>query len=179
MEESAEIVSDVSDQGSYLDVEQLEKLKNHLESEENLPLGMIAGVGAALIGAIIWAVVTVVTEYQIGWMAVGLGFLVGYAIRKFGKGVSKKFGIAGAVCAFGGCLVGNLLSICGFLATQESVPLLMVVTNVFLQPAIAVELLQVTFNPMDVIFYAIAVYEGYKFSFRQITQQEWEAVAKI
>jgi hypothetical protein len=28
------------------------------------------------------------------------------------------------------------------------------------------------FSPMDLVFYAIAVYEGYKLSFRQVTQDE-------
>lgn len=105
-------------------------------------------------------------------MAVGVGFLVGYAVRILGKGVSNIFGVVGALCALTGCILGNIFSACGFVANQESVSVLRVITNVLMQPVVAVELLKVTFSPMDFLFYAIAVYTGYKFSFREISQEQ-------
>lgn len=39
--------------------------------EKTLPLGGFASLAAAIMGAIIWAVVTVTIKYQIGWMALG------------------------------------------------------------------------------------------------------------
>jgi hypothetical protein len=44
-------------------------------SEQSLPMALLAGGGAALVGAIGWAVVTAVTHFQIGFMAVGVGLL--------------------------------------------------------------------------------------------------------
>jgi hypothetical protein len=41
-----------------------------------------------------------------------------------------------------------------------------------MQPTVAMELLVATFSPMDLLFYGIAVYEGYHLSFRQVTDQE-------
>ncbi len=41
-----------------------------------------------------------------------------------------------------------------------------------LTPGIIAEIMKVTFYPMDILFYAIAVYEGYRFSFRQISEDE-------
>ena len=35
-----------------------------------------------------------------------------------------------------------------------------------------------TFHVMDLLFYGIAVYEGYRFSFRRITEEELLAVSK-
>jgi hypothetical protein len=32
--------------------------------------------------------------------------------------------------------------------------------------------MRATFNPMDLLFYGIAVYEGYRFSFREITKKD-------
>jgi len=150
---------------------------HRLKSEQNLVAAMVAGFIAALVGAFIWAVVTVVTEFQIGWMAVGVGFLVGYAVRVLGKGLSSGFGMVGAVCALGGCVLGNVLSGCGFVAKESQLPLAQVVMQVLLQPAVAWELLLATFSPMDLLFYGIAVYEGYKFSFRQIDEQQIAALA--
>jgi hypothetical protein len=37
------------------------------------------------------------------------------------------------------------------------------------------ELMIATFNPMDLLFYGVAVYEGYKLSFRQLTEQDISA----
>ena len=69
--------------------------------KNNNPLAIIGGLIAALVGAAIWAAITVETGYQIGYMAVGVGFLVGFAVRIFGKGTTQAFGIIGAVLAFG------------------------------------------------------------------------------
>jgi hypothetical protein len=38
------------------------------------------------------------------------------------------------------------------------------VGSVFGSPATAVELMQVTFSAMDLLFYGLAIYEGYKLS---------------
>lgn len=133
---------------------------------------------AALVGAGIWAAITVTTNFQIGWMAVGVGFIVGYAVRILGKGVTKSFGIAGAALALLGCLMGNLMSACGYLAIERSATFWSVFSAALIHPVLAFELLKVTFSPMDLLFYGIAVYEGYKFSFRPITPEELAAVAK-
>ena len=41
-----------------------------------------------------------------------------------------------------------------------------------LDAGIIVGLMTETFDFMDLVFYAIAVYEGYKFSFRQIREED-------
>jgi hypothetical protein len=33
----------------------------------------------------------------------------------------------------------------------------------------------ITFSPMDLVFYGIAVYEGFKLSFRKVTHEEIQA----
>lgn len=147
-----------------------------LHANQSLAKGIVAGVVAALMGAVIWAVVTVMTEYQIGWMAVGVGFLVGFAVRTLGKGFSRSFGIVGAVCAFTGCALGNILSMCGFIAQEQATPIAEVVTSVLLQPDVALEILLATFSPMDLLFYGIAIYEGYRFSMLQIDDQKLMAL---
>jgi hypothetical protein len=55
-----------------------------------------------------------------------------------------------------------VLSACGFLATEQNVPLLGVTMRVLASPSLAFELLQATFSAMDMFFYAIAAYEGFK-----------------
>ena len=132
----------------------------------NLGAAVVGGLVAALVGALIWAVITVTTKFQIGFMAVGVGFLVAWAVRTLGKGRDTTFGIIGGVFALLGCLLGNLLSACGFLAGQASEPVMSVTLRVLGNPASIATILQETFSGMDLLFYAIAVYEGYKLSRR-------------
>ncbi|MBX7222003.1 MAG: hypothetical protein K1Y36_18775 [Blastocatellia bacterium] len=106
------------------------------EDEPNLLKGIAAGTVAAIIGSVIWIVISGVTHYQIGWMAVGVGFLVGISIQKFGKGSDPVFGFAGAGLSLAACVAGNMI-------------------------------LGLSFSPMDILFYGLAIYEGYRFSIKQ------------
>jgi hypothetical protein len=141
-----------------------------LRSEQNLVFAVLAGGAAALLGAGVWAAITVATSFQIGWMAVGVGFLVGYAVRTCGKGIDKSFAVMGAVWSLAGCAAGNLLSVIGVISQQQNIPFFDILEK--LSPEIVASLMQATFNPMDVLFYGIAVYEGYRFSWRPITQSD-------
>ena len=130
----------------------------------NLPAALGAGLVAALAGAIVWAVITVATQMQIGFMAVGVGFLVAWAVRRFGQGAHPVYGVLGAALALLGCVAGNLLSACSFLATSQGKGLMEILGLVAAHPAVAGRLLEATFSGMDLLFYAIAVYEGFKLS---------------
>ncbi len=141
----------------------IEKLRSH----QDFYYGTLGGILAMIVGAVIWAVITVATKYQIGYMAIGVGLLVGFTIQFFGAGIDKKFGILGAVLSLGGCLLGNLFSQVGFIANEQSLGYFETLT--YLDFNLAIGILTESFRPMDVVFYGIAVYEGYKFAFRRIS----------
>jgi hypothetical protein len=44
-----------------------------------------------------------------------------------------------------------------------------------LNPTIAYALMQATFSPIDLLFYGLAIYEGYRFSFLQIRAEDASA----
>lgn len=159
-------------EGAGLDPTQAHYLRQRLEGEQNLALGLVAGLAAAAAGAAGWAVITVATGYQIGFMAIGVGFLVGYAVRAGGKGVTMPFGVAGAGLSLVGCAVGNLLALVAMLAGHEGVPFLEAVGQ--LDVDLAQELMVAGFSPIDLLFYGIALYEGYRLSFRQLDGAQLE-----
>jgi len=132
-----------------------------LDDQSNLFMGLIGGVGAMLVSAAIWGAVTYFTEYQIGWMSIGVGFLVGIAIRFFGKGKSMIFGISAAVLALIGCVLGNLIFYSGVIAREESVSFLNVFFMFLLSPAAVIEVFTIAFDFMDILFYALAAYVGF------------------
>jgi hypothetical protein len=161
-----------------LDTRKLEALVASYQQDQRLFLGALAGLLASIVGAGLWALITLKTEYQIGWMAVGVGFLVGLAIRTAGRGVTEIFGYLGAGLALFGCLLGNLLTICGVLTQQSELPFLAVFAGMCSEPGVTLSILKDTFHPMDALFYGIAVYEGYRFSFRQMTEEEVGSLAQ-
>jgi hypothetical protein len=71
-------------------------LLQQIRNNQNLSMALVGGLGAAILGSVVWAVITSLTNYQIGFMAIGVGFLVGYAVRRMGQGVDPSFGYVGA-----------------------------------------------------------------------------------
>lgn len=130
---------------------------------ENFPLAIAAGLGTAIAGAGVWAAVTVATQMELGIMAVAVGYLVGQAIKVTGHGRTQKFGILGALCGLAGCLLGNLLRAVIFFSQEAHIPFMQVVSQA--SPAFLFSLMKQFTQALDVLFYGIAIYEGYRFSF--------------
>ncbi len=155
-----------------IDPVKVNELKERMKEEQRPLMGILAGGLAAVIGAVIWAAITVITEYQIGWMAIGVALLVGWSVKKFGKGVDKYFGIIGGGLALFGCLLGNLFAIAAVISQQEIMGFLSVLGSMILHPDLTFEILKESFSVIDLLFYGFAVYYGYRYSFRTITNEE-------
>jgi antitoxin component YwqK of YwqJK toxin-antitoxin module len=153
-----------------------ENIRELLRKQQDLVLAVVGGLSAAVLGAIVWAMFTVATNYQIGYMAIAVGLLVGFSVRYFGAGVDKHFGYIGAILALVGCALGNLLSQVIFAADAESVGYMDIL--VLLNFDVIVSIFVESFSPMDVLFYSIAAYEGYRFAFRKITEDVYNAAEK-
>ncbi|MBS2213659.1 hypothetical protein KEM09_19780 [Carboxylicivirga mesophila] len=149
-----------------LDANSLNQLKEH----QDFYYALIGGLLASLISGVLWAAITVSTQYQIGYMAIGVGLIVGFAVRFFGAGIDQKFGFLGAGLALLGCLSGNLFSEVGFYAHAESLSYIEVLS--YLNFGIIIDILVESFSPMDILFYGIAVFEGYKLAFRRVSELE-------
>jgi len=143
-----------------------EEIKSILRAHQSMGFAILGGFLLVILSALLWAAITVATQYQIGYMAIGVGLIVGYGIRYFGAGIDKEFGILGGAFALLGCLLGNLLSTVGFVAQSEGLRYMEVLG--FVNGSNIGEVLFGSFSPMDLLFYGIAVYEGYRFSFRTL-----------
>jgi antitoxin component YwqK of YwqJK toxin-antitoxin module len=143
-----------------------EEVKVKLRVHQNLGFAAFGGSISALFAAILWAVISVATQYQISWMAIGIGFLVGYSVRFFGAGIDKKFGVLGGILAVISCLLGNLFCQVGFYANEEGLPFAEVLG--YLTPSLSFGILVESFEPVDLLFYGFAAYAGYKYAFRKV-----------
>jgi hypothetical protein len=135
-----------------------------LRAQQNFAAAIPAGVAAAVVGAGIWALTVFITEMKLGLIAVVVGAIVGYAVRATGRGIEQKFGMLGAICAAFGWALGTMLSDVAFLAKHVGRPFLDVFMSLGLDGTIS--FVTTAFEPMDLVFLGIAVYEGYKLSFR-------------
>ncbi len=141
--------------------------REQLLAEQNLAKGIILGAVACIVGAVAWALVSVSTGYQIGYMAIGVGLLVGIAMRQ-GKGITPAFGIIGAALALVSCVLGDFFSIIGFIAKDYEMSFMDVLIEVNYEEVFSA--MMENLASMTVVFYGIAIYEGYKLSLREQKQ---------
>jgi hypothetical protein len=155
-----------------IDPQKLHRYMERLRGDQSLMMGITGGFLGAAIGAVLWAVITVLTKYQIGYMALGVGFLAGLGVKLLGKGVDAKFQYAGAAMALAGCLAGNLMAVIISGSLETGISITTILSR--LTPAVIVDLYKVTFNVMDVLFYGLAISIGYKYSLKTIPQKDVE-----
>ena len=130
-----------------------------LLSEQNFDFGLLAGIVAAVAGAFLWLTIAAITERQVGWMAMGIGLLVGFSIRYFGNGIERIFGILGAILSLLGCLLGNFLVIIILVSYSEDMSVLDLVTGD--SYSILFSIMFDSLRWFDLLFYGIAILAGY------------------
>ena len=97
-----------------------------------------------------------------------MGWLAGKGTWVLGRGLKPMYGMIGAVLALAGCVVGNLLSACYFLSQVPEVEATFWEILGSLNGELFEILMEATFHPLDILFYCIAIYEGWRFSFRKL-----------
>ncbi len=146
-------------------------------NDQDFTMALIGGISVSVIGAILWALISL-SGFQFGFMAVGIGALVGFVIKQYGKGIFLKFAIAGSIISLLGCLLGNLLTVLLYVSKEYKISFFDVFSQVSINniPQIMIQAM----HPIDFIFYAIAIYEGYRFSTKKFTERSlWEYTQKI
>ncbi|MFC8271782.1 hypothetical protein ACFUJR_04395 [Streptomyces sp. NPDC057271] len=89
-------------------------------ARDNVALGLVAALVAALVGAGLYGGLAGAVDREIGYAAVGVGFLVGFAAGKVG-GRNPALPVAGAVLSLGAVYVGQLLAIAIILGKELNV----------------------------------------------------------
>src|SRR4051794_10714990 len=74
------------------------------------PAGIIGALVGGVIGAVLWGVIVSVTNFEIGYMATGVGFLVGYGSAKLG-GRGKVNGVLCAIIALLSMFGGKVMTL--------------------------------------------------------------------
>jgi hypothetical protein len=141
-----------------------EEAIEQLRALQNFALAVPAGLAAAIVGAVVWAAFVYFTEIKLGLIVVAVGALVGYAIRRTGHGLDPQFGILGGACAALGWALGTVLCDIAFVAKNVDRSFFEVLTTLGVGQSVSLAFRAA--DGMDLLFLAIAVWEGYKLSFR-------------
>ncbi|MFI8001995.1 hypothetical protein [Streptomyces sp. NPDC086010] len=86
----------------------------------NAGLGLLAALGAAVVAAILYGVIAGSIEREVGYAAVGVGFLIGFAASKAG-GALPVVGIGAAVVSVGAVLLGQLIGMAMIIADTNGI----------------------------------------------------------
>lgn len=73
------------------------------------PSPVLAGVLVGIPAAALWALIAYVTHYEIGWVAWGVGALIGLAVAKSAHEPSASLGATAAALAVGALILGKVL----------------------------------------------------------------------
>lgn len=85
---------------------------------EVFPRPVLLGALGALSGAAVWTLVVVITDWEIGYLAVLVGFLAGYGVKYGAHGAhGRSLQKAAVACAFGGLVASKYLLFAHFFAT--------------------------------------------------------------
>jgi hypothetical protein len=139
-----------------------EQVLAELRARQNFVLAIPAGLAAAVAGAILWAVFVYATNMELGLVAIAVGALVGYAVRRAGNGIDPKFGLLGAACAAFGWALGTVLCDIGFVAKEVGRPFFDVAATLGVGQSVSLAVRGG--DAMELLFLAIAVWEGWKLS---------------
>lgn len=76
-------------------------------------LALAAGLVAALLGGVIWAAIGIYGNLEVGWVAWGIGLLVGGAMAMTTPVRSRQLAVAAAALALVGLLAGKAMTFAG------------------------------------------------------------------
>ncbi|WP_369171775.1 hypothetical protein AB5J49_29135 [Streptomyces sp. R28] len=99
-------------------------------ARNNIALGIVAAVVAALVTAGIYGGIVGATKYEIGYAAVGVGFVIGFAAGKIG-GANPVLPVMSAILSLGAVYLGQLIGIAAIGADDLGVSVTTVLTDHF------------------------------------------------
>ncbi len=114
------------------------------------------GVGAAIAGSVVWALIEKVFHAQVGIVAIGIGYVVGRAVRKGAGGFGgRRYQVLAVALTYSSIALASLPDVLAY--SPPSAPLAMLVGLAFVSP-----FLGGTENVIGWFIIAIGLYQAWK-----------------
>ncbi len=139
-------------------------LIDSINSKANYSLSIILGLVFGIVGAAIWAIISKVTGYNLGIVAILIGFLISQGFVIAGRSTKVVMGIVAAIIAVISILIGNIILAFLFISEYVDMTFFEVVQN-FDYGNYLFELLQDIHTPFDIVFYPIAMMTAFRRSY--------------
>lgn len=147
--------------------------------EQSFGLALAAGGLAALAGSLAWTAFAVFGGQKVGYIALGIGFLVGWVVRRTGRGTSWIFGAAAALLTLASCALGMVLSFAVRVTLAEGAELSLSTLEQLLRVLLSLSLedaLRASVNPVDGVFTLIATYQAFQLGYTRSKDESGEAL---
>lgn len=122
---------------------------------------VVLGVLAALGGAAVWVAVGAATKHEIGFVAVGVGYLVSFSMSRV-RAAWSRLPVVAAAIALVAVVVGDLVLDVVLQAQYEGVGLGEAFGTVATSPQIAKDVFAAYFSPIDLLFWLLAASVAYR-----------------
>ncbi|MNN23827.1 hypothetical protein D3C81_1372350 [compost metagenome] len=122
-----------------------------MEQKSNVGLSVVAALIAAIVGGAVWALIVILTNYEIGIVAWGIGGLTAYGTAMFAKKITPIHQIVAVLASLIGILLGKYVAFSyivhqGYSGMFDSGTFSLFSENITLM-----------FGAMDIIFILLAV----------------------
>jgi hypothetical protein len=127
---------------------------------------VVLGVLVALAGAAIWVAIGAATRHEIGFVAVGVGFLVSVSMSRV-RAASSRLPLVAAAIALVAVVVGDLVLDVVLQAQYENVGFGDAFSATVTDLSLAKDIFTAYFSPIDLLFWLLAAsvaYSGVKAS---------------
>ncbi|MBT2441496.1 hypothetical protein J7E93_15510 [Streptomyces sp. ISL-36] len=126
-------------------------------ARDNVGLGLVAALVAALVAGGVYGGIAGAVEREIGWAAIGVGFLVGFAAGKVG-GRNPVLPVVSAVLSLGAVYCGQLVAIAILGGKELNIP----ATEMFFEHFdMLTEVWGESKDAMTFLFFALAAFAAF------------------
>jgi hypothetical protein len=122
-----------------------------------MALGLAVAVVVALVTAGVYGAIVGATKYEIGYAAVGVGFLIGLAAGKLG-GSHPVLPVASAILSLGAVYLGQLIGIAAIGSDKLDISVTTVLTDYF---DVVTAGWRETADAMTFLFFAIGAFAAF------------------
>lgn len=94
------------------------EIAEKLLAEQDFPRAVLYGAAVTLVSAF---VVGSIGGVGVGFMATGIGLIVGVTFQYIGRGIENRFAVVASIYAVVACLLGNLFAMASYAARYNGV----------------------------------------------------------
>ncbi len=151
------------------------ELGRKLVAEQSFIGAIVGGAGATVLAAGIYAIITVASGgFSYGFMAAGIGVLIGLAMQFLGRGLESKYTALAMIYAVVGYLLGNIMVFILFIARLEQASPLDILARTESSEMVRWSLERMQF--VDVLFFIAAIAGTGYFVKRRLSHDEGNAI---